>query len=420
MFLLFCDCVWQLTKQFPSAFQFSGTFLLNFVSLTNQCIYGNFIFDSPRARLQASLHSKRSSYYGTQDDLYGISDAEQYEGPLVSAWGNWRNSLSAEENEQWLNSYYYIFGSGDAHNDYTLAGSYLPFESSYFNSVFSDMLPDKLTGGNFGLYSDQPLPISLSNHELTPERIDTEQDATQSNNLLLPNTSLANLVFWSQYFFRYIPEYSSTTQRELATQQLQNHLVKDVRKLKENLNDIEIELGGQTSDLPGFIGEIMKAREEEKKLKMLKLQTSREIARRMSAFVSLSSEDETEQPDTNKTAAVTVQDKAKTLPAKLDESLSKFADELYSNHDKKSQREHVLTSSLSSSSGRSPVLKTKITVQKEDSTQGGSKSPASRWVGTSQLAPPLSSPIMPSPPISIHRKVATGIMEGQSDELVDL
>lgn len=336
----------------------------------------------------------------------------------MSAWGNWRNSLSAEENEHWLNSYYYIFGSGDAHNDYTLAGSFLPFESSYFNSVFSDMLPDTAVGGNFGLYSDQPLPISLSNHELTPERTTetTEAIAPSNNNVLIPNTSIAKMAFWDQYFFRYIPEYSSTTQREVSTRQLQNRLVKDVRKLKENLNDLEIEQGGQTSDLPGFIGEIMKAREEEKKLRKLKLQTSREIARRVSAFINVSSEEE--EVDNNNKWSSPVRDKAKTLPAKLDESLSKFADELYNNGDvnkKPTTREHLLASSVNS--GRSPVLKTKITVQKEDSTPSP-LSPASRYVGSSQLAPPLSSPIMPSPPI--FKKTTVGIIEGTRDELVDL
>ena len=393
-------------------------------SLLSSCTYGNFIFDSARARLQASLHSKRSSYYGTQDDQYGISDAEQYEGPLVSAWGNWRSSLSAEENEQWLNPFYYIFGSGDAHNDYTIAGSFLPFESSHFNAVFSDMLPDKVIGGNFGLYTDQPIPISLNNHDITKDRSENfESPESYQSCLILPKTSMYRLVFWSKYFFKFIPEFSSTVSRDLASQLLQNRLVKNVRKLKENLNDLELEQGCQTSDLFGFIGEIMKARETEKRLRQLKMQTSQEITRRMSAFVCVSSEDEEGDrsllDNSNFSAPViSVQEKAKTLPTKLDESLTKFADELYNNGEtsKNLARDRILTSSTGG--GRSPVLKTKITVQKEE-TNASPSSPASRWVGTSQLTAPLNTPIMPSPPIPLHKKTS-GVVEGTRDEIIDL
>jgi hypothetical protein len=193
--------------------------------------------------------------------------------------------------------------------------------------------------------------------------------------------------------------------------------VKDVRKLQENLNDLEIEHGFQTSDLPRFIEEIMKAREEEKKLKKLKLQSSREITHRMSAFVSLSSEDEEAEHHRNHDNKFSSPDKARTLPAKLDESLSKFADELYNNGDIVKRREHLLTTSAGSS-GRSPVLKTKITIQREDSNPGP-MSPASRYMGSNQPAPLLHSPIMPSPPIPIHKKTS-GLVEGTKDELTDL
>lgn len=337
----------------------------------------------------------------------------------MSAWGKWRSSLSAEENEKWLNPFYYIFGTGDADNDYTLTGSFLPFESNFFKSVFSDMLPDKSSGGNFGLYSDQPLPMSLSNHELTPERLELATP-TPPSPLLLPDCSLPSLVFWSHYFFQYIPDYSSTISRERNRQQLHNRLVKDVRKLKENLNDLEIEHGENTSDLPGFIREIMKAREEEKRLRKLKREASREVAKRMSAFINISSEEE----DGDKSlegkfnSSFTGSNKASTLPARLDESFTKFAAEVNTGNGEVAKR-LLSASGGSSTGGRSPVLKTKITVQKEEGSIGP-MSPAARWVGgTSTLAPALHSPIMPSPPIPVHKK-SSGIVEGMKEELTDL
>ncbi|XP_019856165.1 PREDICTED: myotubularin-related protein 10-B-like [Amphimedon queenslandica] len=428
VFVLFCDCVWQLTVQFPSAFQFTPSFLVKFVSLTASSIYSNFVFDSAKARVEASNHSKRSSYYVSQlvDLQSSHSDAEKYEGPLVSAWGKWRSSLTAEETENWLNPFYYIFGSGDAHNEFTFTGNLLPFESSVFNLLFSDMLPDKTSGGNFGLYSDQPLPLPLSSHELTPERAEQVSlhsiSSSSPSPLLLPNTAMPSLVFWADYFFRFIPDYSSTKLTVSNSQQLQSKLVKEVRKLKEALNDLELERGEQTSDFSRFIREIMKARDEEKRLRKLKRDASHEIARRMSAFITMSSEDEDCDRSLDKlnSPVGSVHDKAKTLPAKLDDSLSKFADELHNNGE---VAKRFLTASTGGTGGRSPVLKTKITIQKEDSSQNP-LSPASRWLGASQLTPPTAnSPIMPSPPITMHKKMIGTVMEGgnsQDHELIDL
>ena len=290
------------------------------------------------------------------------------------------------------------------------------------------MLPDKDVGGNFGLYSDQPIPMSLSSHELTPERaeqvsnhsIPISSSSSSSSLLLLPDTSIPCLVFWADYFFRYLPDYSSTKLPVSNSQQLQSKLVRDVRKLKESLNDLEMERGEQTSDFSGFIREMMKAREEEKRLRKLKKEASREIARRMSAFINISSEEEDGDKSFEKLSSpvVSVSNKAKTLPAKLDDSLSKFADELYSNGD---VAKRLLTASTGGgTSGRSPVLKTKITIQKEENSQNP-MSPASRWVGASQLTTPtVNTPIMPSPPI---RRTTGIIVEGgssQDHELIDL
>ena len=289
------------------------------------------------------------------------------------------------------------------------------------------MLPDKGVGGNFGLYSDQPIPMSLSSHELTPERAEQVSNhsipiasSSSSSLLLLPDTSMPCLVFWADYFFRYLPDYSSTKLPVSNSQQLQSKLVRDVRKLKESLNDLEMERGEQTSDFSGFIREIMKAREEEKRLRKLKKEASREIARRMSAFINISSEEEDGDKSFEKLSSPvgSVSNKAKTLPAKLDESLSKFADELYGNGD---VAKRLLTASTGGgTSGRSPVLKTKITIQKEENSQNP-MSPASRWVGASQLTTPtVNTPIMPSPPI---RRTAGIIVEGgssQDHELIDL
>jgi len=150
---------------------------------------------------------KKSSYFGNQDDQYGITDAEQYDGPLISAWGSWRNSLTMEQNENWVNPFYYIFGVSDAQNFYSFRSSPLPFESSSFNTTFSDMVPEPVLGGNLGLYSDQPLPTSpITSTSITTDNISKSdiREGSYQMGLLLPLTTISSLSIWSKYFFRYI------------------------------------------------------------------------------------------------------------------------------------------------------------------------------------------------------------------------
>lgn len=421
MFLLFCDCVWQLCQQFPSAFQFSEEFLLSFYSLVSDGIYGNFMFDSAKSRLEASMHSKRSSYFGSPDDQYAGMDQEQYEGPLVSAWDNWRSSVSLEQNENWLNPFYYMFGTSDAQNCYSFTGSPLPLESGTFNEVFSDMVPNLTEGGNFGLYSDHLQPVAAGDRSSEKQQQFDSKIKDPNFGVLLPVTIMAAYQLWEGYFLRFIPEFSLIKHQRNLVRNLKNRYVKDVRKLKESLNELQVQLGGPTSDLNAFILEIMRAKEEEKRIRRAK---ERQNAHRMSAFTSLSSEDETEikylggdlmLPNTD------TLDKARTLPAKLDESLSKFANELYSNGDSPKATRNNSLSISTSSGGRSPVLKTKIKVQREESNSSIS-APANRWVASNLSLPsPQPYPITPSPNITVFRKSSGVVIEGGSqDELTDL
>ena len=288
------------------------------------------------------------------------------------------------------------------------------------------MVPNPVLGGNFGLYSDQPYPVSpVVNASIATDE-GSKPDVRESNcqtGLLIPMTAISSMRIWYKYFFRYIPEFALiATQWEYA-RQLENRFVKDVRKLKETLNELELQLGTETSDLNAFITEIMRVRDEEKRLKRAKMMNN---GRRMSAFASFSSGEE--ELDLKmlegklKVPSSDFPDKAKTLPAKLDESLAKFADELYSNSNGESPkliRSNVITSS--DVGGRSPVMKTRIKIQKEDSNPGPS-SPGNRWLGAMNLPPTSTSqnsPIMPSPPIPIHKK-SSGIVEGSRDDVTDL
>ncbi|CAH4021031.1 myotubularin-related protein 10-B [Pieris brassicae] len=50
VFLLFLDCVWQLQSQFPSAFQFTETYLTTLWDAANNHLFDTFLFNCPRDR----------------------------------------------------------------------------------------------------------------------------------------------------------------------------------------------------------------------------------------------------------------------------------------------------------------------------------------------------------------------------------
>ena len=248
MFLLFLDCVWQLSRQFPSAFEFSESYLLHLYDIVNSCLYSNFVFDSSKQRFQVSLYSRRSCFFGNDDET--MEQVDNYEGPLISAWGRWRDSLSKEENELCLNPFYYIFGSGDAHFDY---GS--PHRSR-MSTIVNDAAPNLSAVSNFGLYTGTP--ESSPSHDLDPMTDFYKQG------LLLPETSLCSMKFWRGFFSRYIPDLGEVEkQHRLDLHKLESRLVKDVRKLKDELNELELNCGTYTSDLNTFIGEVLQERERE-------------------------------------------------------------------------------------------------------------------------------------------------------------
>ena len=184
-----------------------------------------------------------------------MDQVDNYEGPLISAWGRWRESLSKEENELCLNPFYYIFGSGDAHFDY---GSPDDARRSRMSTVVNDAAPNLSAVSNFGLYTGGSPDSSPMHNDIDPMTDFYKQG------LLLPETSLCSIKFWSGFFSRYIPDLSEVERlHRLRVHKLESRLVKDVRKLKDELNELELSCGTYTSDLHTFIGEVLQERERE-------------------------------------------------------------------------------------------------------------------------------------------------------------
>jgi len=247
--LLFLDCVWQLSRQFPSAFEFSELYLLRFYDMVLTSLYSNFLFDCPKHRLQASRYSRRSCFFGLGDEPLEV--AEDYEGPLLSAWSHWREGVSKEENERCLNPLFYIFGHGD--------GQYSSEDSAPLAQQFGSFLTES--------GSSESKLYHRGDREVTPASVASSHQAVDyyQKGLLVPETSMCSLQVWRGFFFRYLPDLGmADSERSLSVQQLESRMVRDVQKLKEELNELELSVGmTYTTDLPSCIGEVVQSREKE-------------------------------------------------------------------------------------------------------------------------------------------------------------
>ncbi|XP_044538443.1 myotubularin [Gracilinanus agilis] len=63
IFLQFMDCVWQMSKQFPTAFEFNEQFLIAILDNLYSCRFGTFLFNSEYAREKEKVMMKTLSLW---------------------------------------------------------------------------------------------------------------------------------------------------------------------------------------------------------------------------------------------------------------------------------------------------------------------------------------------------------------------
>ena len=320
----------------------------------------------------------RNSRFFSSDE--GIDSTDFYEGLLVPAWGVWKDSLSQEDREHCLNPFYYVFGSNEARYDFQTRDP-IPVYNQ-FSLIFDDMTPNLAVGGSYGLYSGQT-PM----HDL--HVISADKDHYQMG-LLLPETSLCTIRPWIGFFTRHIPEFQDHLQEKYKVHKREARLVKDIRALKDTLNELELSVGANASDLTSFIGAVLAAREAERRSKMMKqsLDTTAPPRPRLSAIVTPFEDQEEREKRDREIARGT-----KTLPPCM-ESLAEFSETLYQFsgesstpvHLRKARDSSVIASPLlgqnvmAIGSGRSPITKTRVRVTRTESTEQSSLH--SRWSGS--------------------------------------
>lgn len=63
VFLQFIDCVWQMTNQFPNAFEFNELLLVIILDHLYSCLYGTFLFNSEQQRVKEGVREKTMSLW---------------------------------------------------------------------------------------------------------------------------------------------------------------------------------------------------------------------------------------------------------------------------------------------------------------------------------------------------------------------
>ncbi|XP_055493299.1 myotubularin-related protein 2 [Leucoraja erinacea] len=83
VFLQFIDCVWQMTRQFPTAFEFNEFFLITILDHLYSCLFGTFLLNSEQQRINEGLQKSTISLWA-----YVNSQLEEFINPLYVNYSN--------------------------------------------------------------------------------------------------------------------------------------------------------------------------------------------------------------------------------------------------------------------------------------------------------------------------------------------
>ncbi|XP_056155966.1 myotubularin-related protein 1a isoform X2 [Lampris incognitus] len=77
LFIQFIDCVWQMTQQFPAAFEFNELFLITILDHLYSCLFGTFLYNSEKERIVEDVQTKTVSLWS-----YINSQSEDFTNPF--------------------------------------------------------------------------------------------------------------------------------------------------------------------------------------------------------------------------------------------------------------------------------------------------------------------------------------------------
>ncbi|XP_036417299.1 myotubularin-related protein 1a isoform X1 [Colossoma macropomum] len=83
LFVQFIDCVWQMMRQFPSAFEFNELLLITILDHLYSCLFGTFLYSSEQERMEKEVQSKTVSLWS-----YINSQPEDFTNPFYVDYEN--------------------------------------------------------------------------------------------------------------------------------------------------------------------------------------------------------------------------------------------------------------------------------------------------------------------------------------------
>ncbi|XP_041840776.1 myotubularin-related protein 1a isoform X2 [Melanotaenia boesemani] len=83
LFVQFIDCVWQMTRQFPAAFEFNELFLITVLDHLYSCLFGTFLCSSEQERTAKEVQTKTVSLWS-----YINSQPEDFTNPFYVDYEN--------------------------------------------------------------------------------------------------------------------------------------------------------------------------------------------------------------------------------------------------------------------------------------------------------------------------------------------
>lgn len=99
--------MWQLTRQFPSAFQFNERFLLTLHDHVHACQFGTFIGNCEKDRVDLRLNEHAFSLWG-----YMANHMNEYLNPLYKSWDGLMTPSLAPQSIPFWRGMYCRFESG--------------------------------------------------------------------------------------------------------------------------------------------------------------------------------------------------------------------------------------------------------------------------------------------------------------------
>eukprot|EP00002_Diphylleia_rotans_P010498 TRINITY_DN2096_c3_g1_i3.p1 TRINITY_DN2096_c3_g1~~TRINITY_DN2096_c3_g1_i3.p1 ORF type:complete len:660 (+),score=97.75 TRINITY_DN2096_c3_g1_i3:187-2166(+) len=190
IFPQFIDCVWQMMRQFPRAFQFNELFLTHILDHLYSCRFGTFLVNNERDSKIFKLHTTTTSLWSYLNENKHNYESKRYSGPDVArAVASVSPPLIPNPHSilvtLWSN-YYLRWTVHSIELDIRLPSEF--FEQDGREGLHSQMIPSTPLGATGNLFSQMlDLKITEAPSQSDQDHSEEEEDRVnkESENILL-------------------------------------------------------------------------------------------------------------------------------------------------------------------------------------------------------------------------------------------